>query len=110
MTIGVSGPIDLKLLEWELRDADLPPTNGFPLTSHFINALLKRGYKVIGYTNSCDITEPQVWESGNLKICISRQKPQPGRRFFRFEVEDLRQLIETHPADFISAFWSYEYA
>ncbi|MBC5772979.1 glycosyltransferase family 4 protein [Pontibacter sp. KCTC 32443] len=109
MTIGVCGPIDLKLLDWDLGYTALPETNSFPLTSHFINALLKRGYKVIGYTNSCHIDTPQVLESGNLKICISRAKPQPGRRFFSFEVEDLRKQIEAHPADFISAFWSYEF-
>jgi len=110
MTIGVAGPVDLQILDWDLKSTDLPPTNAFPLTSHFINALLKRGFKVIAYTNSAAIAEPIVLESGNLKVCISRHKPQPGRRFFLFEVEDLRQMMEAHPADFISAFWSYEYA
>ena len=110
MTIGVAGPVELRILDWDLKDTDLPPTNAFPLTSHFINALLKRGFKVIAYTNSTEISEPMVLESGNLKVCISRQKPQPGRRFFLFEVEDLRQMMTAHPADFISAFWSYEFA
>jgi L-malate glycosyltransferase len=110
MTIGVSGPVNLQILDWDLATADLPPTNSFPLTSHFINALLKRGFKVIAYTNSTEIKEPMVLESGNLKVCISRQKSQPGRRFFLFEIEDLRRMMEAHPADFISAFWSYEYA
>lgn len=110
MTIGVSGPINLQLLDWDLAPTDLPPTNAFPLTSHFINALLKRGFRVVAYTNSCDITEPMVLESGNLKVCISRQRPQPGRRFFLFEVQDLYRMMQAHPADFISAFWSYEYA
>lgn len=110
MTIGVAGPIELRILDWDLKDTSLPPTNAFPLTSHFINALLKRGFKVIAYTNSTEIAEPMVLESGNLKVCISRQKPQPGRRFFLFEVEDLRKMMVAHPADFISAFWSYEFA
>ena len=110
MTIGVAGPINLQILDWDLKGTNLPPTNAFPLTSHFINALLKRGFKVIAYTNSTEIAEPMVLESGNLKVCISRQKPQPGRRFFLFEVKDLRRMMAAHPADFISAFWSYEYA
>ncbi|GGG04752.1 glycosyltransferase family 4 protein [Pontibacter amylolyticus] len=110
MTIGVAGPVELRILDWDLKDTNLPPTNAFPLTSHFINALLKRGFKVIAYTNSTEISEPMVLESGNLKVCISRQKPQPGRRFFLFEVEDLRKMMVAHPADFISAFWSYEFA
>ncbi|MBX0332449.1 glycosyltransferase family 4 protein [Pontibacter sp. HSC-14F20] len=110
MTIGVAGPVELRILDWDLKDSNLPPTNAFPLTSHFINALLKRGFKVIAYTNSTEIAEPMVLESGNLKVCISRQKPQPGRRFFLFEVEDLRKMMVAHPADFMSAFWSYEFA
>jgi L-malate glycosyltransferase len=110
MTIGVSGPVDLKLLEWDLRETNLPPTNAFPLTSHFINGLLRRGFKVIAYTNSTELAEPLVLESGNLKVCVGRQKSQPGRRFFNFEVEDLKNLMLAHPADIISAFWTYEFA
>lgn len=110
MTIGVAGPVNLQILDWDLAGTNLPPTNSFPLTSHFVNALLKRGFKVVAYTNSTEIAEPMVLESGNLKVCISRQKSQPGRRFFLYEVEDLRQMMLAHPTDFISAFWSYEYA
>ncbi|PRY11246.1 glycosyltransferase involved in cell wall biosynthesis [Pontibacter ummariensis] len=110
MTVGVCGPIDLNLLHWNVPKGTLPPTNAFPLTSYFINALLRSGYKVIGYTNSRDVSEPTVVESGNLTICISREKPQMGRRFFKFEIEDLKRIIQAHPADVISAFWTYEYA
>jgi L-malate glycosyltransferase len=110
MIIGVAGPVNLQILDWDLAGTDLPPTNSFPLTSHFINALLKRGFKVVAYTNSTAITEPMVLESGNLKVCISREKPQPGRRLFLYEVQDLHRMMQAHPADFISAFWSYEYA
>jgi len=108
--IGVCGPIDLTILNWDLPSDSLPVTNAFPLTSHFINALVKRGFKVTGYTNSPVIDKPMVLESGNLKICISPTKPQPGRRFFRYEIDELEKMIVAHPSDFISAFWSYEYA
>ncbi|MER2999289.1 glycosyltransferase family 4 protein [Pontibacter populi] len=110
MTVGVCGPIDLKLLHWDIPKRSLPITNSFPLTSYFVNALLKRGYEVIAYTNSPHITEPQVLKSGKLTVCISREKNQPGRRFFKFEVEDLQKMIKAHPAQVISAFWTYEYA
>lgn len=110
MTIGVCGPVDLKLLDWELKGSSFPETNAFPLTSQFINALLKRGYNVIAYTNSSTISEPLVYEGKQLKVCIGRQKPQPGRRFYRFEIREMKELIQAHPADFISAFWSYEFA
>ncbi len=110
MTIGVAGPVNLQILDWDLAGTDLPTTNSFPLTSHFINALLKRGFKVVAYTNSPAIKEPMVLESGNLKVCISRERKQPGRRFFLFEVQDLYHMMQAHPVEFISAFWSYEYA
>ncbi|MFD2515326.1 glycosyltransferase family 4 protein [Pontibacter locisalis] len=110
LTIGISGPIDLKLLNWSLDKSSLPDTNGFPLTSHLINALLERGYKVIGYTNSSEVNEHQVLRDGNLTICIGRTKPQPGRRMFKYEREELTALMFAHPADVIYAFWTYEYA
>jgi glycosyltransferase involved in cell wall biosynthesis len=109
MTIGVCGPVDLTQLDWELKGTDFPETNAFPLTSHFINALLKRGFKVIAYTNSGTIDKPIIYEGKQLKVCIGRQLPKPGRRFFKFEVNELQELIEAHPCDIISAFWSYEF-
>ncbi|TXK33783.1 glycosyltransferase family 4 protein [Pontibacter qinzhouensis] len=110
MTIGVCGPVDLNILEWELKGTNFPVTNAFPLTSHFINALVSRGYKVIAYTNSGAIDKPLAYETENLKVYVSQQLPQPGRRFFKFEIAELQNQIEQHPADFIVAFWSYEYA
>ncbi|GAB3203907.1 glycosyltransferase involved in cell wall biosynthesis [Pontibacter aydingkolensis] len=109
MTIGVCGPIDLKLLDWELKGQDFPETNSFPLSTHFVNALLRRGFKVVAYTNSPFIEEPMVLEGKHLTVCIAPQRPQPGRRFFQFEVKELQKQIQQHPCDFISAFWSYEY-
>jgi L-malate glycosyltransferase len=110
ITIGISGPIDLKLLNWSLNDSLLPSTNGFPLTSHLINAFVARGYQVIGYTNSNEITEPLVFSEGNITICVGRTKPQPGRRIFNYERQELQALIKEFPADVIYAFWSYEFA
>lgn len=110
INVGVCGPIDLKLLNWNLKHDELPDTNAFPLTSHFINALLKRGFKVTGYTNSPVLKEPKVLQCGNLTVCIGTVKSKPGRRFFDFEIKELQQLIKANPADIISAFWTYEYA
>ena len=110
MTIGVCGPVDLRLLECDLPASVFPKTTGFPLVSHFINGLLRRGYNVVVYTNSIEVKEPLILNSGPLKICIARQKAQPGRRFFNYEIEELKNIILQHPSDVISAFWSYEYA
>ncbi|WP_345160607.1 glycosyltransferase family 4 protein [Pontibacter saemangeumensis] len=75
-----------------------------------MNALLKRGYKVIAYTNSGHIEEPVILRGTNITVCIAPTKPQPGRRFFRYEIQELASLMQQHPADVIYAFWSYEYA
>lgn len=109
-TIGISGPINLGLLNWNIDKKTLPVTNGFPLTSHLINALLARGYKVIGYTNSNEVATPTVLQDGNLTICIGRTKPQPGRRLFDYERQELTNLMKANPADVIYALWSYEYS
>ncbi|WP_299759201.1 glycosyltransferase family 4 protein [uncultured Pontibacter sp.] len=110
MVIGVSGPVDIKLLECDFGDTAIPGTNTFPLISHFINALIKRGHHVIAYTNSGDISEPTVLYSKQVTVCIGCTKPQPGRRMFNFEREQLKALMLQHPSDIIYAFWTYEYA
>lgn len=110
MTIGIVGPIDLSLLDFEFKGAELPETNSFPLPSHLVNALLRRGYKVVIYTNSGASDKPAVITADNITICIGTLKPQPGRRFFRHEINELSDLMRQHPADVVYAFWSYEYA
>ncbi len=65
---------------------------------------------MIAYTNSGQIDQPLAYETENLKVYVSQQLPQPGRRFFKFEIEELQAQIRANPADFIVAFWSYEYA
>ena len=110
MKIGVCGPVNLQILEWERKPDFLPPTNSFPLTSHLVNGLLKRGFEVVVYTNSTALNEPLILEDGRLKVCIAREKKQPGRRIFQFEVNDLKRIIQENPCDMISAWWTYEYA
>ncbi|MBC5772973.1 glycosyltransferase [Pontibacter sp. KCTC 32443] len=109
MTIGVCGPVDLGLLEYQLEFSELPNTAAFPLVSHFVNGLLNRGFKVNIYTTSIEVEESVVFDYGQLKICIAPQRPQPGRRFFRYEINALKNLILENPSDVISSFWSYEF-
>lgn len=110
MKIGICGPVNLSLLEWENKPDLLPETNAFPLTSHLVNALLRRGFEVVVYTNSNQISEPVVLQDTRLTVCISLEKRQPGRRFYQEEIEGLKNHMLAYPADFISAFWTYEYA
>ncbi|ARS34505.1 glycosyltransferase family 4 protein [Pontibacter actiniarum] len=110
MVIGVSGPVDIDLLECDFGNAPIPSTNAFPLVSHFINGLIKRGHHVVVYTNSGELTEPTVIRSKQVTLCICPTKPQPGRRFFKFEREQLEAIIRQNPSDVIYAYWTYEYA
>lgn len=110
MKIGVCGPVNLEVLAWKEKPDFLPSTNSFPLTSHLVNGLLKRGFDVVVYTNSSTIQEPLIYDDGQLKVCIGREKPHPGRRMFQFEVNELKRLILEHPCDMISAWWTYEFA
>ncbi|OKL38800.1 hypothetical protein A3841_06615 [Pontibacter flavimaris] len=45
-----------------------------------------------------------------VTLCISPARQQPGRRFFRFEYEQLKAIMRQNPADINYAFWTYEYA
>lgn len=110
MIIGVSGPVDIGLLDCDFGNTSIPKTNTFPLTSHYVNALIKRGHQIIVYTNSDQITEPVILHSEQVTVCIGCTRPQPGRRFFIFERNQLQALMQQYPADLIYAFWTYEYA
>lgn len=110
MTIGISGPVDINLLNCEFGNSPIPETNSFPLTAHLVNALLRRGYHVIVYTNSGSIDVPVVLQNEQVTVCVGCTKSQPGRRFFNYERQQLKQLMQQYPADIIYAFWTYEYA
>ncbi|WP_266204817.1 glycosyltransferase family 4 protein [Pontibacter kalidii] len=110
MVIGVSGPVDVELLECDFGNVPIPSTSTFPLVSYYINGLVKRGYHVIVYTNSAELTEPTVLRSKQVTLCISPARPQPGRRIFKYEREQLKAIMCQNPSDVIYAFWTYEYA
>lgn len=110
MIIGIAGPVDLNMLAYDFGNVKLPETNAFPLTAHLVNAFLRRGHEVIVYTNSGTIAAPVVLEHGQLTVCVAPTRPKPGRRFFKFEIEELKKLMQQRPADVIHAFWTYEYA
>ena len=110
MIIGIAGPIGLNMLEYDFGDATLPDRNVFPLPTHLVNSLLRRGHKVIVYTNSGSIDEPFVLEHDQLTVCVAPTRPKPGRAFFDIEIEGLKKLMQQYPADVVHAFWTYEYA
>ncbi|WP_157578851.1 glycosyltransferase family 4 protein [Pontibacter roseus] len=110
MTIGITGPVDIHKLAYDFGDVKLPDTHTFPLPTHLVNALLRRGHKVIVYTTSGTAEAPFVLEREQITICVGTTRPKPGRRFFDHEINGLSQLMRSYPADVVHAFWTYEFA
>ncbi|MDP4195858.1 MAG: glycosyltransferase family 4 protein [Bacteroidota bacterium] len=110
MVIGIAGPMSLELINFDYGNRKIPAGYPFPMISFFINALIKRGHRVVAYTFSKEIEEPIVFESEKITICVGRWSEHPGRNFFQLERKDLLQLIRKHPAEIINAHWTYEFA
>src|SRR5512135_975820 len=105
MRIGVAGPMSLGMLNLD-SGSSLPAGYEFPSTSRFINALLRRGHEVVGYTTSTGIDAPMVLRGPNLTVCVARRQSHAARDFFRSERADLLRLMSAHPAEVINAQWT----
>jgi glycosyltransferase involved in cell wall biosynthesis len=111
MKIGIAGPIDLKLLNFNFKGERIPETLTFPMISHIINGLINRGHKVVAFATSGEINESSiVFEDENLTICIVKRVAHAGRDMFRTERKELIKLMKKNPCDIINAHWSYEFA
>jgi L-malate glycosyltransferase len=111
MKIGILGPMDLKAINLQDVEEDLPEVYSFPLISHLINGIVDSGHEVIAFTTSSRIDESLVINSSNnVTICIAKAYGRPGRRFFKEEIENLTTLIKSNPPDIIHAHWTYEFA
>ncbi len=110
MTIGIAGPMALKMINMDWQGHKIPEGYNFPMISIIINELISKGYNVVAYTMSGDVESPQVFKGKNITICVGRRTDQPGRKFFLEERKDLVSLMKENPADIINAQWSYEYA
>src|SRR5690606_12000712 len=109
MKIGIAGPIDLQLLN--IKEKSFPRTYAYPLTSYLINGLMERGHEVVAFTVSGDIDKPTTIKASNqLTICLGLSDHHAGRRFFKREIESLRQLMQQEEPDIIHAHWTYEFA
>lgn len=110
MKIGIVGPMSLRLLNFDWGNEEVPGGYSFPMISMLINALVARGHQVVAYTYSEGLSEPKVFVNENLTICVGRRFPHPGRNMYKFERQDLVDLIRKHPVDIINAQWAYEFA
>jgi len=113
MKIGFVGPIDTRLLAETLGlgEDTLPEAYGFPMNSLLVSAFLAEGHEVVVFGLSNQISQPEKWDFGALKICLGRYRnSHRARDFFKLERNDLQAAIEQEPCDVLSAHWSYEFA
>ena len=112
MIIGIAGPMSLELLKDNLpKDIKLPVGYPFPMTAMLVNGLIKRGYRVVAFTTSQDITKPLVLCGKKLTLCIvNRRERRSARDLFKRERKDLVKMMRHYSVDIINAQWSYEFA
>ncbi|WP_351233390.1 glycosyltransferase family 4 protein [Streptomyces sp. NPDC002133] len=113
MHIGFAGPIDLTMLRSYVPE-EVPGVYSFPYTGWLVRTWLDQGHRVTVYALSAELRERRVYGDGNrLKIVAVPQRPRARHRardFFRVERSGLATGMREHPADVISAHWTYEFA
>jgi glycosyltransferase involved in cell wall biosynthesis len=113
MHIGFAGPVDLAPLR-DYVPGPLPAVYSFPLTGWLARTWLEQGHEVTVYALSSEVTQRQVHGTGDpLRIIVVPQRPRARHRvrdFFHAERTGLTAAMRDHPADVLSAHWTYEFA
>ena len=114
MTIGIAGPMTLKMINFDWSGVDAPPKDPhFPMISELINVLLSYGHRVVAFTSSHSIEKEIVYESENLTICVAKRPKKASinaATLYYRERKSLVRLMKAHPVDIMNAQWSYEFA
>ncbi|MEV0090189.1 glycosyltransferase family 4 protein [Streptomyces sp. NPDC050738] len=112
MHIGLAGPVDLAPLAPWLPDR-LPAVHSGPSTGWLARTWLEQGHHLTVYALSSEITAPRFYDGEHLRLSLSPQRPRARHRaldLFRAERHALTAAMRAHPADVISAHWTYEFA
>ncbi|TFE49843.1 glycosyltransferase family 1 protein [Streptomyces sp. ICN441] len=113
MHIGFAGPVDLATLRSHLPEG-VPAVYAFPYTGWLVRTWLEQGHRVTVYALSAELSECRVYGDGDpLRIVAVPQRHRARHRardFFLFERRGLARAMREHPADVISAHWTYEFA
>lgn len=110
MNIGVAGPMTLSMLDLDQHKSELPIGYNFPLISVIMNAYLKRGHHVVGFTTSTGISSMKVYKKNNLTVCVvPRRENWAARDFFLEERMYMVNAMQQYKTDVIHAHWTYEF-
>ena len=112
MHIGFAGPISLDPLSDRLGCVP-PETYAVTYTGQLVRMWLEQGHRVTVFAVSREVSERWVHEAGALTLVLVpvRQRARHYLRdFFREERAALASAMREHPADVISAHWTYEFA
>jgi glycosyltransferase involved in cell wall biosynthesis len=113
MHIGLAGPADLAPLA-DYVPGPLPEVYSFGFIGLLARSWLEAGHRVTLYALSSTVRERQVHGTGDpLRIVVVPQRPRARHRlrdFFRAERLGLTSAMLDHPAEVVSAHWTYEFA
>ncbi|MFC9247429.1 glycosyltransferase family 4 protein [Streptomyces sp. NPDC057136] len=112
MHIGLAGPVDLTPLQ-HLLPARLPAVYSGPSTGWLARTWLEQGHRLTVYALSGAVTERQVYGGEGIDLVVVPMRSSARHRgvdFFRHERRVLTAALRDHPADVISAHWTYEFA
>ncbi len=111
--VGIAGPVSMDLLDFPSGPpSDLPQSYDAPVVSHFANAILRRGHRVVVYTTSRSVQQSILIDQGQLAVwVVPRRRPRSVLRFHAAERRDLCSAMRRGPkVDVVHAMWSYEFA
>lgn len=113
MHIGLAAPVDLDPLR-RYVPGQLPAVYSFPLIGWLARSWLEQGHQVTVYALSSEVAKRQVHGTADpLRIVVVPQRPRARDRLrdlFRAERRGLASAMRDHPADVLSAHWTYEFA
>ncbi|MDQ0844821.1 glycosyltransferase family 4 protein [Streptomyces sp. V1I6] len=112
MHIALTGPIDLAPLRAHLPP-DVPPVHSGPSTGWLARTWLEQGHRLTVTAMSSAVTERSVYHGDGLDLVVVPMRPSARHRgldFFRHERRLLTAALRDHPADVVSAHWTYEFA
>lgn len=112
MHIGFAGPISLAPLG-ERLGCRAPATYSFAYTGQLVRTWLEQEHRVTVYGLSQEVSKRWVHEAGPLTVVLVPQRPRARhylRDLFGLERAALVSAMRDHPADVVSAHWTYEFA